>query len=139
MRGMVICVLLGIAPAAWAAVTVRVIDPSGTRVPDATVLVRDATGSVVARGVTSVAGEAEFADGAVRAEVSAEGFQTQIVPIGDLGEVTVELPIAPVETGVDVEAAVDMAAPVASEPAADGLGRQPPQRSQRASSQARRG
>ena len=54
MRGIVFCVLIGLTPAARADLTVRVIDPSGSRVPRAKVLVRDATGSVAARGVTSV-------------------------------------------------------------------------------------
>ena len=90
------------------------VDPSGAVVPGARVVLRDESGSEVARGATSASGIAEFLEHAATAEVAAEAFRAEIVAAGGRHEVTVRLQLAPVADTLDVVDEYDPLAPVAS-------------------------
>lgn len=83
---------------AWADLVVRVSDPAGHVVPNATVVLREASGREVVRDTTSSAGYVKFAQEGMTVEVTAEGFRTTVVAVNRDHEVEVRLEI---ETVVD--------------------------------------
>lgn len=103
------------AVAADAAVTVRVLDPTGASVPGATVVLRDAAGRDVATGRTSQLGSARFAADAVEAEVSAAGFRSVTVKLRGQAIITVELHLQALDERLLVEASVVPVAAIAAE------------------------
>ena len=103
------------ATAAWGDLTVRVVDPSGAVVQGAVVVLRNESGSEVARGTTSASGVAEFSEHGAAAEIAAEGFRAETVSTSGRHEVTVHLQLAPVADVVDVFEESDRVAPVASD------------------------
>ena len=111
VRAKALCLLLGFATTVWADLTVRVVDPSGAAVPDATVVIRDASGNETASGITSLNGEVRLAGEPAEAEVRANGFQFSRVAVKGRSEVTVKLPLAPVEEDLQVTASVETVAP----------------------------
>ena len=115
MRATGLLCLFGCAATVWADLTVRVVDPSGAGVPEATVVIREASGRDVASGATSLEGEVKLAGEGVEAEVRADGFEARTVSVQDRGEITVELSLAPVEENVEVTESIAVVAPVAAE------------------------
>jgi iron complex outermembrane receptor protein len=103
------------ASLAWADLTVRVVDPSGASVPDATVVLRLSSGEAVADGVTAASGAVRFSEMAERVEIAASGFASEAVPIDGRSQVVVILEIEQSESEVDVLAAAPALAPVASD------------------------
>lgn len=97
--------ILCFAGVAWADLTVRVVDPSGAFVPDATVILRGDDGAEVARGVTSASGTFVFARGASTVEVTASGFLPGTASATGHQDVLIHLGLAPVpgEIGVSAE------------------------------------
>ncbi len=115
MRVARLLIFLWVATAAWADLTVRVLDPSGAVIPGATVVLRDESGREVARGATSSAGAAEFSEAAAKAEVAAEGFLIETLATRGRREVTVRMRLAPVTGALDVTDQFEAVAPVASD------------------------
>ncbi|MDE0622389.1 MAG: TonB-dependent receptor [Bryobacterales bacterium] len=109
--------LVWVATAAWADLAVQVVDPSGAVVQDAVVVLRDQSGSEVARGATAASGVAEFTEHAATVDVAAEGFRAETVSTAGHQEVTVRLQLAPVAGALDVVDEFDPIAPVASDSA----------------------
>ena len=133
MRVARLLIFLWVATAAWADLTVRVLDPSGAVIPGATVVLRDESGREVARGATSSAGAAEFSEAAAKAEVAAEGFLIETLATRGRREVTVRMRLAPVTGALDVTDQFEAVAPVASGSLGSGrLGREPPLHAARA-------
>ena len=115
MRAIGLLCLFVCAATVWADLTVRVVDPSGAPVPDATVVIRDASGHEVASAATSLEGETKLADGGFEAEVGAEGFESTTVSVQGHAMITVELSLVPVTGYVEVTESIATVAPVASE------------------------
>ena len=115
MRVARLLILFWPAAAAWANLTVHVVDPSGAVVPGAVVVLRDESGSEVARRTSAAAGVAEFSVHASTVEVTAHGFRAESVVIGGQQDVTVRLRLAPVADALDVVDEFDAVAPVASD------------------------
>lgn len=115
MRFMQVACLLAFATAMEAEIAVRVEDPSGARVPEATVSVRDAAGVVVARGTTAIDGEIAFAKDGESVAVRAAGFRAATVAIAGRTAVTVTLELPNLVRGLRVEAPLEAVAPVAAE------------------------
>ncbi len=115
MRALKASGLFFIATVAWADLTVRVVDPSGASVPDATVVLRGNDGVEVARGVTSLSGVAEFSASARSVDVMASGFQPETVAATGMQDLQVHLALAPVAGEIGVNARLLSLAIVASE------------------------
>ncbi len=115
MRVARLFILLWAAAAAWADLTVQVLDPSGAVVPGANVVLRDESGSEVARSKASAAGVADFSVHASTVEVTAPGFRSETVVTGGQHDVTVRLQLVPVADSLDVVDEFDSVAPVASD------------------------
>ena len=103
------------ASLAWADLTVRVVDPSGASVPDATVVLRSSGGETVAEGVTGTNGAVTFLEVADRVEVAASGLEPRAVAISGRGQIVVNLELEEGEESIDVFAAAASTAPVASD------------------------
>ena len=114
LRVLTLCFLLMAAHAARAELIVRVVDPTGSVVPGARVVLLDASGRVLARGETSAGGEAPFAEEADSAEVTAEGFRTATAKVRGRPSISVSLELPPLQEAVDIaEEAPQMLAPIA--------------------------
>lgn len=115
MRFMQVACLLACATAMEAEITVRVEDPSGARVPEAAVSVRDAAGVVVARGTTAIDGEIAFGEDGASVVVRAAGFRDAAVAIEGRTAVTVTLELPSLARELRVVAPLEAVAPVAAE------------------------
>lgn len=115
MRFMQVACLLAFATATEAEITVRVEDPSGARVPEAAVSLRDAAGVVVARGTTAIDGEVAFREDGDSVGVRAAGFREAAVAIEGRSAVTVTLELPSVDRELRVDAPLEAVAPVAAE------------------------
>ena len=100
---------------AWADLTVRVVDPSGASIPEATVVLRQSNGEMIARGKTVANGEVGFSEVAERVEVGASGFASQTVAVDGRREIVVNLEINQNVSEVDVSAEAPSLTPVASD------------------------
>ena len=78
---------------------------------NAVVVLRDNSGSEVARGATAASGVAEFPRHAAAVDVAAEGFREETVSTAGQHEVTVRLQLVPVAGALDVVDEFDPIAP----------------------------
>lgn len=115
MRFMQVACLFAFAAAMEAEITVRVEDPSGARVPEAAVALRDAAGVVVARGTTAVDGELAFRESGNSVQVRAAGFRGATAAIDGRTVMTVTLELPSLERELRVDAPLEAVAPVAAE------------------------
>lgn len=99
-----------------AELVVRVVDPTGGRVPEARVAAFDSAGGLLAEATTSRAGEAAFSGEVESVEVHAAGFRAARAAAAGQAELTVRLELEAFVGALEVSGdALEPLAPVASD------------------------
>lgn len=101
--------------ASWAQVRVTVVDPSGARIPSATVELRSASGQLIEQSRTSASGVAELAGSAPSVLVRADGFRSAAVDLAGQSSAIVWLEVETGSVTMEVISTLPAAGAVATE------------------------